>query len=46
MPSMNLAIRRTVVLLRGSLEQPQYTKWWSGEMDEELQSLTEVHGYG
>ena len=27
-------------------EKQQYTKWWSGEMDQELQSLTLKHGYG
>ena len=27
-------------------QQQQYTKWWSGEMDQELQSLTLEHGYG
>ena len=28
------------------LQQQQYTKWRSGEMEQELQSLTLEHGYG
>ena len=27
-------------------QQQQYTKWLSGEMDQELESLTLEHGYG
>ena len=27
-------------------QQQQYTKWCSGEMDQELESLTLEHGYG